>query len=72
MNNIKKKIIQLSQNGKSICLILSICSHPFPKITGVSRGFCFVQFSSVDEARTWIEKKQVETTKIREKNFSQP
>ena len=45
----------------SIYLLSSIS-----KITGVSRGFCFVQFSSVDEARTWIEKKQVETlqTKI--------
>lgn len=41
----------------SIYLLSSIS-----KITGVSRGFCFVQFSSIEEAKSWIDKRQVETT----------
>lgn len=36
-------------------LLLSI-----QQITGESRGFAFVTFSTIDEARKWLEMKQVE------------
>lgn len=34
---------------------------PFNKIAGESRGFAFVAFSTIDEARLWLEKKKVDT-----------
>lgn len=41
-------------------LIISICSHPIQTFLGASRGFAFVTFTSIDDAKCWIEKKQVE------------
>lgn len=38
-----------------------ICSYPFNQIAGESRGFAFVAFSTVDEARKWLDIKQVDT-----------
>lgn len=39
-----------------------ICSYPFNQIAGESRGFAFVAFSTVDEARKWLDIKQVDTS----------
>lgn len=41
-----------------ICSV--ICSYPIQQITGESRGFAFVTFATIDEARKWLEMKQVE------------
>jgi RNA recognition motif-containing protein len=41
-----------------ICSV--ICSYPNPKITGESRGFAFVSFSTIEDAKKWLEMKQVE------------
>lgn len=40
-----------------ICLLFALI--PFQQIAGESRGFAFVAFQTIDEARKWLELKKV-------------
>jgi len=48
-------------NGKIFYLLCLLFALTFNQIAGESRGFAFVAFATIDEARRWLEKKQVET-----------
>ena len=51
-NDIRQDILSYKLNAKDIRLIRK-------KETGASRGFAFVEFSAVEDAKTWMDAKQV-------------
>lgn len=60
-NTREKKIVRLKGNIQARTLFNSIylISSHSKHFLGASRGFAFVTFSSIDDAKSWIEMKQV-------------
>lgn len=50
-----------NRKWQDFLFILSVFALiPFNQISGESRGFAFVTFATIDEARKWLTAKQVE------------